>query len=287
MTPVHVPIMVQEILSFFALKPNFNAADLTTGEGGHSAFLAPLIPGGTLLCLDRDAKILALAKELLAEYSNIVYANDTYANIAHVRTQLKLPLFDAILVDMGISMYHFKEAKRGFSFEDASLDMRLDGSSESAEDILNSYSEKDLADIFFYYGEEHQSRRLARAVVQNRPVTSAKELAEIALKSLGRKGKTHPATKIFQALRIYINKELEIAEKFLEEVVLHLAPRGVLCILTFHSMEDRLVKNAFKAYVSQGLGQLLAPKPLEPSREEQRTNPASRSAKLRIFQRSQ
>ncbi|MGL5254870.1 MAG: 16S rRNA (cytosine(1402)-N(4))-methyltransferase RsmH [Brevinema sp.] len=285
MTPIHKSIMVTEILEMFQLKPNSIVADLTTGEGGHSSLMAPLIPQGKLLCLDRDSEILDRAKERLSEFSNISYVCDTYDHISSVRSNAKFPLFDAILVDMGVSMFHFKEAKRGFSFEDASLDMRLDDSSESAKDIVNTYSEAELADIFYYYGEEFSSRKLARVIVQNRPFDTAKELAGCILKIAGR-GKIHPATKIFQALRIYVNKELEIAETFLEEVVLNLAPAGKLCILTFHSMEDRLVKNAFRRLADEKKGILPITKPKIPSLAEQKANPASRSAKLRVFQRS-
>ncbi|MGL5722744.1 MAG: 16S rRNA (cytosine(1402)-N(4))-methyltransferase RsmH [Brevinema sp.] len=286
MTPIHKSIMVPEILSMFDLKPNAVVADLTTGEGGHSSFMAPLIPQGKLLCLDRDEEILNIAKKRLEEHPHITYVCDTYDHISAVREQAGFPLFDAILVDMGVSMFHFKEAKRGFSFEDLSLDMRLDDSSESAKDIINTYSEAELADIFYYYGEEFSSRKLARIIVQQRPFDTAKELAGCILKSAGNRGKTHPATKIFQALRIYVNKELEIAETFLEEVVSNLASGGKLCILTFHSMEDRLVKNAFRRFADKNKGVLPITKPMPPSLAEQKANPASRSAKLRVFQRS-
>lgn len=287
MTIYHTPILASEIVSFFNLHSSCVLGDLTTGEGGHSSILAPLVPQGKLLCLDRDVQILKKAQERLKQYTNITYICNTYDQLSEVREKISFPLFDGILIDMGVSMFHFKGAERGFSFEDDSLDMRLsDHAKVSAEEIINTYSEGDLADIFYYYGEERYSRRYAREIVHNRPFYSAKELSSFLIKKIGRHGKIHPATKIFQALRIYVNNELEIAENMLKEIVSNLATGGVLCILTFHSLEDRLVKNAFKSYVNQQLGTLVIPKPLVPSREEIKKNPAARSAKLRVFKKA-
>lgn len=283
----HTPILVSTIIKFFNLKEHSIVADLTTGEGGHSSMLAPLIPHGKLICLDRDQEILFLAQERLKKFNNIVYINDTYNNITEIRKNYHIPLFNAVLVDMGISMFHFKGADRGFSFEDDILDMRLGkGTNISAEQIVNTFSEKDLADIFYYYGEERYSRRMAREIVKRRPFFSAKDLADYILKKIGRHGKIHPATKIFQGLRIFVNEELEIAEDFLKKIVNNLAPQGILCILTFHSLEDRLVKQAFREYVQEGYGIMPFTKPLTPSIDECKTNPAARSAKLRVFQRN-
>ncbi|MGL4394519.1 MAG: 16S rRNA (cytosine(1402)-N(4))-methyltransferase RsmH [Brevinema sp.] len=285
MTIYHTPILAETILEFLDIKKTSVVADLTTGEGGHSSLMAPLAK--KLVCLDRDREILAKAQERLKEFDNIEFICDTYDNIASVRESHKLPLFDGILVDMGVSMFHFKGADRGFSFNDDTLDMRLSLDSDlTAATVVNTFSENDLADIFYYYGEEHHSRKFANVIVKRRPFYSAQELSEYILQAVGRHGKTHPATKIFQGLRIFVNQELEIAETFLKEIVSQLAPNGVLCILTFHSLEDRLVKRAFQQFQKDGLGTLPIAKPLAPSFEEIKSNPAARSAKLRVFKRN-
>ena len=286
MTVYHTPILAEEIINFLNIKPNSNIADLTTGEGGHSSMIAPLNRDGLLLCLDRDRIILEKAQERLNEFQHITYICDTYDNLSEVRNKNDLPFFDGILIDMGVSMFHFKGANRGFSFEDETLDMRLSvDATKSAELVVNTYSEQDLADIFYYYGEEYYSRRYAREIVRERPFHSAKELSSYLMKTIGKHGRTHPATKIFQALRIYVNEELDIAENMLRIIVENLSPEGILCILTFHSLEDRLVKKSFKYHAQQGLGSILTPKPMKPSLEEIKKNPAARSAKLRIFKR--
>ncbi len=280
----HTPILADTILEYFHLNSNSVVADLTTGEGGHSSLFAPIC--GRQLCLDRDCVILEKAQQRLSSFDNITYVCDTYDHLSSVREKIKFPLFDAILIDMGVSMFHFKGADRGFSFEDSTLDMRLSADHTiSAEKVINTFSEQDLADIFYYYGEERYSRRYAREIVKRRPFFSAKELSDYLLQSIGRHGKIHPATKIFQALRIFVNEELEIAENMLKDIVSNLAVDGVLSILTFHSLEDRLVKNAFKSYAKDGLGTILTPKPISSSQEETKNNPAARSAKLRVFQK--
>ncbi|MGL4366753.1 MAG: 16S rRNA (cytosine(1402)-N(4))-methyltransferase RsmH [Brevinemataceae bacterium] len=282
----HTSILGETIIEYLNIQPDSVIADLTTGEGGHSSLIAPHLCKGTLLCVDRDKQILSKAQERLKVFDNIVYVCDTFDRISEIRTENKLPLFNGVLVDMGISMFHFKGAGRGFSFEDDKLDMRLSFDDElTAQDVINTFSANDLADIFYYYGEEYHSRRIASSIVKQRPFFSAKELSDYMLKICGRKGKTHPATKIFQGLRIFVNKELEIAENFFKSITDNLASSGILCVLTFHSLEDRLVKRAFKEYKQNNLGVVLTEKPITPSDTEIKTNPAARSAKLRIFQR--
>ncbi|MGL4676400.1 MAG: 16S rRNA (cytosine(1402)-N(4))-methyltransferase RsmH [Brevinema sp.] len=280
----HTPILVNTIINYFSLTSTSVIADLTTGEGGHASLLAKYNPKGQILCLDRDRLILEKARDRMKEFTHVTYVCDTYDHLTDIRIQHAFPLFDAILIDMGVSMFHFKGAGRGFSFDDDTLDMRLSENGVlSAEQVINTFSENDLADIFYYYGEERFSRRFAREIVRQRPFFSAKELSDFLLKSIGRYGKVHPATKIFQALRIFVNEELEIVENMLKDIIFHLAPRGVLCILSFHSLEDRLVKKSFKAHMREGV--IITPKPIVPSREEIAQNPAARSAKLRVFQR--
>ncbi|MGL4387921.1 MAG: 16S rRNA (cytosine(1402)-N(4))-methyltransferase RsmH [Brevinema sp.] len=285
MTIYHNPILADTILEFMNIQKTSIIADLTTGEGGHSSLMAPL--ANKLICLDRDSEILAKAQDRLKDFDNIQFICDTYDHITAMRNIYQLPLFDGILVDMGVSMFHFKGADRGFSFNDDTLDMRLSLDSDlTAQIVINTFSEKDLADIFYYYGEEHHSRKFANVIVKRRPFYSAQELSEHIFQTIGRHGKTHPATKIFQGLRIFVNQELEIAETFLNDIVNHLAPGGIICILTFHSLEDRLVKRAFQQFQKDNLGTLPILKPLVPSFEEIKRNPAARSAKLRVFKRN-
>ncbi len=162
----HTPIMADEIIEFLDIKENSVLADLTTGEGGHSCLMAQKNPDGKMLCLDRDRIILEKAQKRLEQFKQITYVCDTYDHLTDVRKNIDFPLFDGILIDMGVSMFHFKGAERGFSFEDDTLDMRLSLDSPlSAEQVVNTFSEEDLADIFYYYGEERYSRRYAREIV--------------------------------------------------------------------------------------------------------------------------
>ncbi len=194
---------------------------------------------------------------------------------------------DGILADLGISLYHYKNA--GFSYIDNKpLDMRLDSSEISADTVINHFRESEIADIIYEYGEEYESRKIARAICRNRPIKSLKELADIITGVKRQKnGKVHPAAKTFQALRIFINKELKFLESFIPIAVDNLSENGKLVIISYHSLEDRIVKNSFKNLSAQGKGSILTKKPVLPSQEEIKMNRASRSAKMRVFNKAQ
>ena len=307
MTIVHKSIMTKEILDFF--KPDNGPAlfiDGTMGEGGHSESFLETYASCRVIGLDADAEIQKKAKERLGRFGDRVsFRNVWFDDYFENYNEEEKP--DRVLLDLGISMFHYKESGRGFSFDkDEPLDMRLDGTrGDSAADLVNSLSEKDLADLIYEYSDERLSRKIARFIVEERKeeiIATSKQLADIVWRSVPpsyRYGRLHPATRTFQALRIAVNRELERLPKALGAILKVLNPGGRLAVISFHSHEDRIVKNLFKQWalsgsdvssVSTGAGNpgngaffLLTKKPVVPSAEEQESNPASRSAKLRVI----
>jgi len=286
---IHTSVMLAECIDALELREDSVIVDATTGEGGHSFEIAKKIPQGRLICLDRNADILSKAKLRLEEFQNITFFNCRFSRLGDALKEAGLTQVDGILADLGISMFHFREEGLGFSYTDEdALDMRLDdGCKYSAADVVNRFPEKELADIIYQYGEERESRQIARSIVSRRPFTNAKDLADAVMR--GKKpvyGRgIHPATKTFQALRIFVNEELQEIESFIPLCADKLSSHGRLAVLSFHSLEDRIVKWGFRALKEEGKGEILTKKPMLPSEEEIRTNPPSRSAKLRIFQR--
>lgn len=288
----HTPVMPNEVIGYLNLHEDSIIIDSTCGEGGHSALIAPLIPAGRLICIDRNAPILARARERLAGYGNITFYEDTFDKISDIMSLEKISKVDGILADLGISLFHLTgENSMGFSYTDPKgLSMRLDNRLETgfdARDVVNKFSEKEIADILYIYGEEYESRKIAAAIVRNRPYKSAAELAGVIMRAKKPRigGKTHPAAKSFQALRIYVNKELQILESFIPGSVDNLLDSGRLVILSYHSLEDRIVKNSFKELEKKGGFSILTKKPVVPGMEELKTNRASRSAKLRVIEK--
>ncbi len=290
----HTPVLLNEVLEALALRADSVIVDATCGEGGHSAAIAERIPDGRLFCLDRDARILELARERLSGHPNASFHRIRFNALGSETIQGFPGKADGIIADLGISMYHLKSSgdsggNLGFSYTDTeSLDMRLDPDCEvSASDVVNRFSERDLADILYRYGEEYESRAVSRAIIRSRPVKNARDLADIVrrAKRPGRGGKAHPATKTFQALRIFVNKELEILASFIPRAVDNLNENGRLVVISYHSLEDRIVKNAFRDLQKDGRGTVLTKKPVVPTSEEVRQNRAARSAKLRVFQK--
>ncbi|MGA2142586.1 MAG: 16S rRNA (cytosine(1402)-N(4))-methyltransferase RsmH [Brevinematales bacterium] len=288
----HTPVMPEETIGFLNLRKDSVVVDATCGEGGHSLLIAQHIPGGRLICIDRNEPILARAKQRLSGYGNISFHNATFDKIPSILAQEKIPKVDGILADLGISLFHLQDRLDGskglgFSYNDTGeLSMRLGGDNgPDAGDVVNKFREFEIADILYKYGEEYESRRIASAIVRNRPYTNAAELAGVIMraKKPRRGGKTHPAAKSFQALRIYVNKELEILESFIPLAVDNLRGNGRLVILSYHSLEDRIVKNSFKELEKAGFASILTKKPLVPSEDEMKNNRASRSAKMRAI----
>lgn len=290
----HTPIMVEEVIRFFTPCAGGVFVDATCGEGGHSEAIASRLEYKRLICIDRDQEILEVARERLSRFPRVSFYHATFDQLPEVLKEAGVDGCDAILADLGVSMYHFtlheKTKGRGFSLlDDEGLDMRLDKTTGiTAAEVLNTFSQKEIADILYTYGEEYDAYKIARAICQNRPFRTASQLAKVVLKAKKSHGyhRIHPATKTFQALRIFLNKELEILESFLPSAADNLYIRGRLAVITFHSLEDRIVKRSFQSLAKEGKVSVLTPKPLLPSEEEIEKNRASRSAKLRVVEKS-
>lgn len=287
---VHKPVMLKETLSFIP-KGTTIAIDTTLGEGGHT--LAMLEMGIEVHAFERDKEILNVAKERLSKYNNIHYYNATYDKITEVLPKTIIGKVNFILYDLGVSLYHFKKANRGFSFKDESkLDMRLGINDKSAFEVINKYSISELTRVFKEYGEIKNAGFMAKIIVENRnikPIENTKELENIIFhhtKKDKKYGKIHPATQAFQAIRIEVNDELNILEKSLKTIPYILSSKGVAAIISYHSLEDRIVKTFFKENEKtknkDGIFNLLNSKVITPTNEEIDNNPASRSAKMRI-----
>jgi 16S rRNA (cytosine1402-N4)-methyltransferase len=291
----HRSVLLKESLDLLNLKPGQCVVDCTLGAGGHSAAILEKISGGRLIALDVDPEAIAIARarlEPLAAANNVKLeiVKSNFSHIAGVLHELKATP-DGILADLGVSSMQFDRPERGFSFRfDEPLDMRMDPElTETAADILNKYSEEDIANILYILGEERKSRRIARGIVYARerePIKTTGKLEELVRRSLKVHGHrhTHPATKTFQALRLAVNHEMDVLEEFLEQAPERLSVNGTIAVITFHSLEDRQVKQRFKALASTGRFQLTV-KFVSPGEEELKDNPRSRSAKLRALQR--
>ena len=289
----HVPVMTAEILQFLRPEHGGLFVDCTVGLGGHARAL--LEAGATrLVGLDRDLDALARAAETLAPWRDrveLVHAD--YRAIVDVLDQRQIAVVDGTLADLGVSSMQFDAPGRGFSFQrDEPLDMRMDRSQgETAADFIARATEVELADTIFRYGEERFSRRIARALVETRrdtPVTGTAQLAAIVRRSIPRRGYTRidPATRTFQALRIWVNRELDGLDRFLEAAVSRLRAGARFAIITFHSLEDRIVKHTLRALERrEALIRVLTKKPLTPDENEVQRNPRARSAKLRVAER--
>lgn len=281
----HLSVMGQEVLTGLNLKDDGHYLDVTVGGGGHSALILAENPTIRVTALDQDIHAIEAAKNRLKEFGDRV--EFWHGNFSEYSPDLQK--FDGIVADLGVSSAQFDQPHRGFSFRhEAPLDMRMNPSqARSAAQLINHASEKDLADMFYQYGEERMSRRIARAIVQRRPLQTTTQLADVIISSLPatarkKRWRIHPATRVFQALRIAVNRELEVLEKLLALSPHWLNPQGRLCIISFHSLEDRLVKYGFR---DNDTLDILTKKPLIPSDVEQRQNSRSRSAKLRIAQK--
>ena len=291
----HVPVLLAEVLELLAPRAGERVLDGTVGGGGHArALLEQVSPGGRLIGLDRDASALQRAAGLLpvGQPDRCVLRQANYVDFAGVLDELGERTVDVALLDLGVSSFQLDQAERGFSFQqDGPLDMRMDASGgPTAADLVNELAEEDLADIFYKYGEERFSRRIAARIVQARrqePITSTGQLARLVLsarpgKARGQWQRIHPATRVFQSLRIYLNRELESLETFCRTIADRLSPGGRLGIISFHSLEDRIVKQSFKQSASDGVFERVTRKPVTATDEERQRNARSRSAKLRV-----
>jgi 16S rRNA (cytosine1402-N4)-methyltransferase len=305
MLPEHIPVLYQEVLEYLRPEPGRLYIDGTVGAGGHAVgLLQASAPDGRLLAFDRDPEAIAFSRRRLAEFNNrVVFVQASYAEMAGLAPEYGFGIVDGILLDLGLSSRQLEDAERGFSFmEDGPLDMRFDTTGgRSAADLLNTLPEAALAEIFWQYGEVRQNRKFARAIVRNRPLKTTGQLADLILQeSGGRRGRIHPATQVFQALRIAVNDELGMLESGLEAAVKLLKPGGRLAVISFHSLEDRLVKNFIRDQSRDCICPPQQPfctcdveptlkavtrKVVRPSEQEIARNPRSRSAKMRVAAR--
>lgn len=288
---MHVPVLVEEVLDFLDVRPGGVYIDATLGGGGHAEAILRKLGSGRLLAIDRDPAALSRARERLAAFGEkLIVMHGNFAGIDALHAESLLPPAEGILADLGLSSWQLEDDSRGFSFErEGPLDMRVDPeSAETAADLVNRSRERDLADLIFRLGEERHSRRIARAIMEARPIETTTQLAQVVSRAIPmRPGlhHIHPATRTFMALRLAINREIENLEAFLERVLPVLAPGGRLVILSFHSLEDRLVKRALRRWQQEGQARTLTRKVVRPGEEEIKANPRSRSAKLRAAEK--
>jgi len=305
--------MLSEVVHYLNCKPGKIYADCTLGGSGHaSVILEKIVPDGILIGIDQDIDAIKNARKILKPYEfNIHLFHDNFINLPKILSQLNITAVDGILLDLGISFHHLESSGRGFSFrKDEPLDMRMNVESDiTAEELINTMDEKSLAEIFYKYGEERRARKIARKIVSVRKkekIKSSKHLAEIVCRAISGKAsfnrRIHPATRVFMAVRIAVNRELDILNSFMETAVDLLKPEGRFCILSFHSLEDRIVKKKIKLLEGKCICppalpvcvcnktrvvRSLTKKVLRPTEEEIAANPMARSAKLRAIEKMQ
>lgn len=304
----HKPVLLEECIEALNIKPDGIYVDGTLGGGGHSKrILESLSSKGMLIGIDRDVDALKAAKENLSLYSNVKYVHSNHDEIKEILENLKIEKVDGILLDLGVSSYQLDEKSRGFSYLGNSiLDMRMDNTQElDAKTVVNTYSEEELSRIIYEYGEERFSRRIAKNICEyrkNKTIETTKQLVDIIEDSIpkSKQNNGHPAKRTFQAIRIEVNNEIEPLYNTVKDSIECLNENGRLCIITFHSLEDRAVKNAYidakgkctcpsdLPYCvcgAKSLGKIINRKPIIATKIEQEENPRSKSAKLRIFEK--
>lgn len=308
---VHKSIMLEEVIESLAIKPNGIYVDGTLGGAGHSSEIAKRLgPEGRLIGIDQDGEAIAAATKRLEPYKDrVTIVRSNYAQMCQVLKELGISKVDGILLDLGVSSYQLDEASRGFTYrEDVPLDMRMDQRNpKTAADIVNEYSEMELYRMIRDYGEDRFAKNIAKHIVRARakkPIETTGELCEIikaAIPAKMRSGTGHPAKQTFQALRIELNHELDVLTQSIDGMIDRLAPGGRLCIITFHSLEDRIVKTRFRTNENPCIcppgfpvcvcgriskGKVITRKPILPSEQEMEENSRSKSAKLRVFEKA-
>lgn len=289
---LHKTVLLHEAVDALSLKEDAVVVDATGGGGGHSERILEVLGSkGALIVLDRDPKVVAELTERFKDRTNVYVHQANFRDLKATLATLKVDRVDAILADLGWNSMQFQDGGRGFSFlKDEPLYMTYGSHEEypfTAKDIVNEWSEEVIADVLFAYADERYARRIAHAIVEARPIETSMGLAEIVKGAVPmgyRHGRIHPATKTFQALRIAVNDELDALKDFLETASQVIREGGRIAVITFHSIEDRIVKRTFKDMESAEIGAILTKKPIAPSEEEIKANPRARSAKLRIFQ---
>lgn len=294
---MHIPVMLHEVIDYLDLKPGQTIVDATLGTGGHSLeILKRITPHGNLIGIDRDEDSLAVCRQRLNEFGDscrFVHAN--FVDLDQVLEKLGVEKIDGIVFDLGISTYQLKDAERGFSFQqEGPLDMRLDKSSYiSAYDLVNNLNENEISHMLWSFGQERWHNRIAHLLVEERkaqPIATTSQLADLVMLAIPYRYRRsyyriHPATRTFQAVRIAVNRELEILETAIKKAVAVLRKKSRICVISFHSLEDRVIKHTFRALKAEGLIDIITAKPLTPIASEVATNPSSRSSKFRVAER--
>ena len=292
----HIPVMSGEVIKALKVKTSGIYVDGTVGSGSHAEYILQRAGECTVVGIDRDDEALEIAKERLKDY-DVHLVRDNFSNMETVVKEIGYKGVDGVFLDLGVSTLQLKAEGRGFSFlKDENLDMRMDRRQRfTAAGIVNEYSEKDLAHVLWNYGEERFSRRISKAIVNVRmkkPIRTCRELSQIIEKAVGRygsipsrRGRIHPATKTFQALRIEVNKELTELSMAVDAGTNIIKSGGRICVLSYHSLEDRIVKHSFRELARKGIVTVITKKPLIPEKKEQLLNPSSRSAKLRVAEK--
>jgi 16S rRNA (cytosine1402-N4)-methyltransferase len=287
---LHTPVLAAEVVEWLRIRPEGTYVDATAGTGGHAIEIAKRLTTGRLVVIDRDPQALEITRERLKPYKEkVVLVHAEFSKIGEVAGNLNLPPLDGVLADLGISSLELDSPERGFSFRWAApLDMRMNPDTPlTANEIVNRWSEKEIADLLYQKAEERDSRRIAKAIVRSRPIRDTEHLATVVAgvrKARGRQ-KLQPATKTFLALRNAVNREEEELEQFLSRTPATLSSGGRWIILSYHSLEDRPVKRAFQRLEREGSFRVLTRKVIVPSDEEVRNNPRSRSAKMRVAEK--
>jgi 16S rRNA (cytosine1402-N4)-methyltransferase len=292
---IHIPVMCGEVIDYLNLAAGKTIVDATLGMGGHSLkILERILPGGKLIGIDRDEDAIKIARERLSSYSascEFVYGN--FTDIDKILSGAGVSKADGIVFDLGVSSRQLEDPARGFSFQsEGPLDMRLDRNGYiSAYDLVNNLNEDELSELLWNFGQERWHNRIARYLVKERekhPISTTRELSEAVSRAIPyryRHYRIHPATRTFQAVRIAVNRELESLGIAIRKAVELLEKNGRICVISFHSLEDRIVKFSFRDFAAQGKLKIITPKPLVPTEEEARGNPRSRSAKFRVAER--
>ncbi len=291
---LHKPVLVEDVILNLVGYQGEIIVDATCGEGGHSEYILERVKPSLLVAIDQDIEILQVARERLKGYKNVKFIYGNFSRIDELLKKEGIEEVSAILMDLGISSYHLEDEERGFSiYKDGPLDMRMDraGNILTAYKVVNEYPPSKLEEIIREYGEERWAKAIVRAIVERRkekPIRTTGELREIVERAIPKKfwpKNIHPATRTFQAIRIEVNRELEALKIALNKSVPLLKSGGRILVISFHSLEDRIVKNFFKKCEQSGFGRILTKKPITPTQEEIMENKRARSAKLRIMEK--
>ena len=301
----HIPVLLEETIDKLNIKKDGIYLDCTLGLGGHSKKILQNLDNGLIIAIDQDKEAINAAKENLKEYEGkVIFVNDNYSNIENILDNLGIDRIDGAIMDIGVSSYQIDNSKRGFSYmKDDILDMRMDQTSSlTAFDVVNTYSKEELQEIFSKYGEEHKSKTIANEIVNYRNEKEIKTTFELRdiIRKVSNSNQIHPEKRVFQAIRIEVNDELNVLENTIEKIVNRLNKGGRLCIISFHSLEDRIVKDKFKELSKDCICppdfpvclcnhhrsiKILTKKPITASNEELKKNIRSHSAKLRVAER--